>query len=459
MMMRLLIRWLLSFATIAGIIRDELNLGECGCELLLRKVKDLGEATKNLQQEVEAGAMQFEIKNDDINVHSKGTRPLRVQQEEEIEAAMQFENKNDDMNHVSAGTRQLKVQQEVETEAATQFESNDHATVQVAAPEDLIKDDDEIANEIVITNNHVLPPEHRIEPITIDLPMTKAMEGPYDLCSFKACTDYINLFSRGQQYHLLSNVHAPTLPKNKCRQAFIVSSMPYAGSELQMLLIEKMLTKAGKKFRSHIYYNFHAHAELSGRNSLQWIEDFNDFLSTVDSEEFLVIRAPYKDDDESASQICSSSIKINSMRSLVDIALLRFHPRIGDVSSAGGDLPVMNLKEIMDYIRTLLMHQRHWAKNAINVETIMVDDKGSMMRFLSQMCEQIGDIDNCNDEDASIYKDLMDSNEIIDAVKVMVDQEIHLRNIYNSTDDQTKRVQNEVSQVFRSWIESHSTPH
>ena len=386
-MMNLLIRWLLSFATIEGIIRDELNLVECGCELLLRKVKDLSEGTRQLEQEVEA--------------------------------AMQFEN-------------------------------NNFATVHVATQEGDINDGDEIISNDIVIANQALPVQHRIEPITIDLPMSKAMESPHDLCSFRACTDYINLFSRGQQYHLLSNVHAPTLPQQKCRQAFIVSSMPYAGSELQMLLIEKMLTKAGKKFRSHVYYNFHAHAELGGRISLQWMEDFNDFLSTLDEEDFLVIRVPYRDDDESASQLCSSSIKLNSMRSLVDIALLRFYRN--DVASSG-ELPVMNLKEIMDYIRTLLMHQRYWAKNALNVDMV-VDDKDGMMRFLSQICEQIGDID-CNDY-ASEFEDLVESNEIVDAVKVMADQEIYLRNIYNSTADETKRVQNEVSQVFRSWIESHA---
>lgn len=405
MMMKLLIQWLLSFATIEGIVRDELRIVECGCESLLGRIKDLN-------QDV-LGFMQFEKSNTVKNLH--------------VDA---LDSMNGDKGIVG-------------------ITAVDSETLSDDILEGVIGDDEMVSPSThTIDNDETMSAEHHIiEPADIDIPMPKAMESPNDLCSFNACTDYINLFARGQEYHLLANVHAPILPEQKCKQAFIVSSMPYSGSELQMLLIEKLLVKAGLNFRSHVYYNFHAHAELDGQVSLQWMNDFNDFLSTLNSEEYIVIRAPYKDDDIGASQLCSTSIKINSMRSLVDIALLRFHRRD---SASSGKLPAMNLKEIMDYIRSLLMHQRYWAKNAFTAE-LLVDDKDSMIRFLRQICEKIGNLE-CND-----FDNILENNEIVEAVKEISDQELYLRNIRNSSsaDDETKQVQNEVSRVFRSWIQSH----
>jgi hypothetical protein len=406
MMMKFLIKWLLSFATIEGIVRDELRMVECGCESLLGRIKDLNQEVLGVISNI-----QF-VKNLHVDVDA-------------------LDSINGD-NEIVGLTSIVS-----ETLSADVLEG------------DVIGDDEMVSRSThSIDNDEILSAKHHaIEPINIDFPMSKAMESPNDLCSFDTCTNYINLFARGQEYHLLSTVHVPILQEQKCHRAFIVSSMPYSGSELQMLLIEKLLVKAGLNFRSHVYYNFHAHAELDGQVSLQWMNDFNDFTSTLNSEEYIVIRAPYKDDDIGASQLCSTSIKINSMRSLVDIALLRFHRR--DAASRG-KLPAMNLKEIMDYIRSLLMHQRYWAKNALTAE-MLVDDKDSMTRFLTQICEKIGHLE-CN-----AFDDILESDEVVEAVKEMSDQEMYLRNIRNSAaDDETKQVQYEVSQVFRSWIQRHS---
>ena len=281
-----------------------------------------------------------------------------------------------------------------------------------------------------------------------------AMENPFSLCSFNTCTKTMNLFSKGTNYHLLKSVHPPTIPQNKCRRAFLVTSMPYSGAELQMVMMEQLIIQLGLDFRSHIYWNFHAHADLNGGESKSWIREFNVFLETLKPEEHLVIRTPYKD-DVGAGEICASTIKINSMRSLVDVALLRYY-RYEAYGGDGLELAELDARGIIEYVRTILLHQRYWIKHSQVVVDFDTSEEG-LKELLKKTCvEYLNAQDHGICGDDLLLETVIKSDGVAAAINETKEQERFLHNIYNNSIDRFgEQIQGDVKRVFRSWIETH----
>jgi len=279
---------------------------------------------------------------------------------------------------------------------------------------------------------------------------------PSSLCSFNICADNIDLFSNGAAYHHISNVHAPIFPNgHQCKLSFLISTMPYSGVELQMTLLQELMGQLKLKFRGHIYWNFHAHSKLNNTEAGKWVNAFNNWSSTLRSEDFLIIRTPYKDDKVS-NLLCEKSVIVNGFRSLVDIALLRVYDMEKLITKTNSATALetnqsFNQRDTVEYIRTLLLHQRHWNRYAnFNLDFKKFLHREEQIIFLRENCiNLLGQLEGrCDDN--NLFKKVIESGAVSKALFKIKQQEKLFSEL---NENRSANIEQVIRKTFRSQIE------
>ena len=291
-----------------------------------------------------------------------------------------------------------------------------------------------------------------------------AMIGTSDKCMFGICiSKTIDLYVQDSQFHLYTSYFKPTLPEiPTCKRAFIFTSMPYTKTSVQMIIIRKLMEHFQFNFRSFVFWNWHAHAKIKHHDAKDWTERMSDFLKTLTPTDELIIQAPYKD-DRAAKEICETSVVIHEIRPLEDTALLRFH-RYQDSrkfdTNEDATLTEITVAGAVNYVRSMLLHQRYWEKEAdvIFSHRKFNEDYGlSFARLicLDYMTEQR--IDLCTDQFLST---ILSSDEVKQSTNDMYAHNLFLSNLYEIIDlkkdeeDDSTQIMNQIQNIFLPWIKS-----
>jgi hypothetical protein len=271
-----------------------------------------------------------------------------------------------------------------------------------------------------------------------------------NLCSSDICINNLEMYNGNRgDYHLLSNMLPTPTPskdsENRCKLAILVSSMPYSGAEFIMTVVEEIVRELQLSFRGNFFWNFHAHSRMDNDNAKKWITASQSWLSSLDSHDFIVIRAPYKD-DLAAKQVCQSTFTINSGRPLVDIVKMV----ISEKDKAFFMSP-NEKKSIISVLRNILFHQKHFVEQAdLNIDAGSFLNRDGLDHFILKICTVILDPFNQSECNSNLPEKVLENENVSRALTM---QERELLKIPGN--EEMIPLSNMVLDNFPSWIQRY----
>jgi hypothetical protein len=283
-------------------------------------------------------------------------------------------------------------------------------------------------------------------------------------CMLGICAEKtVDLYVQDSQFHLYTNYFKPTFPVlPTCKRAFIFTSMPYTGTKIQMIIVRKLMEHFQSNFRSYVFWNWHAHTKINHNDARDWSERMSEFLQTTSATDEFIIFAPYKD-DRVTKELCETPVVLHEIRPLEDIALLRYH-RYRHPSPLEMDeddtLLQISVAGAVNYIRSMLLHQRYWEKEAdiILSHRKFIEDNGlgfARLICLDYITEQRSDL--CTDEFLST---ILSSNEVEEMFIAIDRQNRYLSDMYkqietqNDVHDNSTQIMNQIQTFFSPWLQS-----
>ena len=168
------------------------------------------------------------------------------------------------------------------------------------------------------------------------------------------------------EWAAISQAYGKKLPpppsQQGCGMAVLVASMDYSGAEWQVALLRLIFRWLDLPHppQNYMYWNMHAHVgghftqNLTHDGSFDYLTAYHEWGSNLTSDDHVIIRTPYADDDE-AQELCKDSIVIAGHRSLLDLGLLYL------VQYADSAQSIMSLwQSMIIYLKTVVLHQRRW---------------------------------------------------------------------------------------------------
>lgn len=292
-----------------------------------------------------------------------------------------------------------------------------------------------------------------------------AMHHPSDQCMFdNLCREKpIDLYVKDSQFQLYTSHFGIGVPESPvCNRAFIFTSMPYSNSHTQMIIVRLLMKHFRLEFRSYVYWNWHAHAKLTTSDSLIWSEKMTEFIGSLEGADELIIEAQYKD-DKAVKNLCEKSVVIHEMRSLEDIALLRFHGYYDDRKHHANEeykIEVLDAQRIIDYIRSILMHQRFWEKNANVLLSKRQFEEDGGLAFTKRICRDFLSLPNNDLCTNTLLLEILSNDEVRRSKALVKRQNEYLAQLYNNiklnqTDSSdSAQIMTQIQVLFRAWTAS-----
>jgi hypothetical protein len=271
-------------------------------------------------------------------------------------------------------------------------------------------------------------------------------------------TNDIELYTPGGNYHLMSSIHKIILPdkprKKQCSWAILISSGPYSGSEVLMMIVAAWLELLQISFRGFAFWGFHAHSNMNVEDIQIWLNGFHTWLQSLGRGDIVILRTPFfQEDGNVARKLCQQSFIIQSLRSIQDMALLH---KLAQIKIHSNETSPSTEKRTFEYLRQVLFHQKRWKEDA-NL-TIHWDELNHLPNLIHTICQELvykhlGLEDVC--ENPVLFNKVLKDNKALQmSYQRFLEEEELVQMIRSHLDDEDESFITHVQSSFHHWIYS-----